>query len=93
MTTTRPPVGAILSVRLDPEIAEALDRHCALTGRTRSHVVQEQLAQYLVKQPDTTLSSLAEALLPPLPVGPARSEERPTRQQRFREHVRAKRRR
>jgi hypothetical protein len=88
MTTTR----TLLSVRLDPALAEALDRHCADSGETRSHVVQQSVAQYLVVQTGPTLGSLAEIHLPP---GPRRAARKPRarRQERFRQYVRAKRRR
>jgi hypothetical protein len=82
----------ILSVRLDPALAEALERHCAQTGQTRSLVVQESVAQYLVSQTGPTLGTLAEAVLPPAPRRAAR-KRRARRQQRFRDYVRAKRRR
>ena len=44
-----------LTVRLDPTLATALDRYCADTGTTKSHVVQESVAAYLLsaKQPPT----------------------------------------
>jgi hypothetical protein len=82
----------LLSVRLDPALAEALERHCAQTGETRSRVVQESVAQYLVSQTGPTLGSLAEAVLPPAPRRAARGA-RAGRQQRFRAYVSAKRRR
>jgi hypothetical protein len=88
MTKSQPP----LSVRLDPALAEALDRHCEQTGTTRSHVVQQGIAQYLVVQTGPTLGSLAEAVLPAAPKQAARAA-RPSRQQRFRDYVREKRRR
>lgn len=88
MTTAR----TLLSVRLDPALAEALERYCAETGQTRSHVVQQGMAQYLVAQAGPTLGSLAEAVLPPLSRHPPR-KTRPSRQQRFRDYVREKRRR
>lgn len=37
-----------LTVRLDPTLATALDRYCADTGTSKSHVVQESLAAYLI---------------------------------------------
>jgi hypothetical protein len=85
--TTRPP----LSIRLDPALAEALERHCAQTGATRSQVVQQSVAQYLVAHTGPTLASLAEAVLPPAPkrAGAVRAP----RQKRFRDYVREKRRR
>ncbi len=82
--------GTILSVRLDPALAAALERHCAQTGATRSRVVQQSMAQYLVAQSGPTLGELAEALLPPLAKRRARAA-RPSRQQRFRDYVRDKR--
>lgn len=83
---------SLLSVRLDPALSEALDRHCEATGATRSHVVQQGIAQYLVVQTGPTLGSLAEAVLPSIPKQAARGA-RPTRQRRFRDYVREKRRR
>jgi len=88
MTITRPP----LSIRLDPALADALERHCAQTGETRSRVVQQSVAQYLVVQSGPTLGGLAEAVLPPLVARRARKARAP-RQKRFREYVREKRRR
>jgi Ribbon-helix-helix protein, copG family len=83
---------ALLSVRLDPALAGALERHCAHTGETRSRVVQQSVAQYLVAHSGPTLGSLAETLLPPLPRRAA-SARRAPRQKRFRDYVREKRRR
>lgn len=37
-----------LTVRLDPTLATALDRYCIDTGTSKSHVVQESLAAYLI---------------------------------------------
>jgi predicted transcriptional regulator len=37
-----------LTVRLDDTLAQALERHCAATGATKSVVVQESLAVYLL---------------------------------------------
>lgn len=84
---------ALLSVRLDPELAEKLERYCAQTGATRSQVVQQSMAQYLVAQSGPTLGSLAEALLPPVPQGASPRRARAARQKRFRDYVREKRRR
>ena len=83
---------SLLSVRLDPALAEALDRHCEETGMSRSHVVQQGVAQYLVDQTGPTLGSLAEAVLPAAPKR-APSGVRVSRQRRFRDYVREKRRR
>ncbi len=88
MTASRHP----LSVRLDPELAEALERHCAQTGASRSRVVKQSVAQYLVARTGPTLSSLAEAILPPVS-GRAPHAARAPRQKRFRDYVREKRRR
>lgn len=88
MTTASP----LLSVRLDPALAEALDRHCAQTGASRSQVVKQSVAQYLVAQTGPTLSSLAEAVLPRGPKRVARAVRAP-RQKRFRDYLREKRRR
>lgn len=88
MTKQRAP----LSVRLDAALADALDRLCAQTGETRSAVVQQSVAQYLVEHSGPSLSGLAEALLPPLPSRPASARRAPARK-RFRDYVREKRRR
>ena len=78
-----------LSVRLDATLAKRLDRYCAETGATRSQVVKQSVAQYLVAQSGPTLGSLAEAVLPPLPKRPSTRPRRPARE-RFRDYVRAK---
>ncbi len=38
-----------LTVRLDPTLQAALEAHCASTGSSKSLVVQESLAAYLVQ--------------------------------------------
>ena len=43
-----------LTVRLDPALESALDRHCADRGVSKSLVVQESLAAYLLEQAPTT---------------------------------------
>lgn len=83
-------IGTMVSVRLDPALAAALERHCAQTGATRSRVVQQSMAQYLAAHSGPTLGELAEALLPALAKRPA-GAPRPPRQQRFRDYVRDKR--
>ncbi|MDP1912221.1 CopG family transcriptional regulator [Brevundimonas sp.] len=40
-----------LTVRLQPELASALELHCAERGVTKSLVVQEVLAEYLAQPP------------------------------------------
>jgi len=40
-----------LTVRLKPELETALELHCAERGVTKSLVVQEMLAEYLVRPP------------------------------------------
>ncbi len=45
-----------LTVRLDPALAAALERHCAERGATKSLVVQESLAAYLVAHPASGVS-------------------------------------
>ncbi len=88
MTKPHPP----LSVRLDAALAEALRRHCEQSGQTRSQAVQESIAQYLVDRTAPTLGSLAEELLPPIAARAPRRKSS-SRQKRFREYVREKRRR
>jgi hypothetical protein len=39
-----------LTVRLDPPLEAALERYCSATGTTKSLVVQESLARYLVAE-------------------------------------------
>lgn len=82
-----------ISVRLDPGLEVALDDFCARAGVTRSHAVQEGVAQYLATRQGPSLSSLAEDILPPLASAGTDHAPRPARQQRYREHVREKRRR
>lgn len=89
MTTPR----TLLSVRLDPSLAEALEEYCRDTGATRSSVVQEGITQYLVSRSGPSLSSFAEAILPPLAQVTATRSKRPARQERYRRYVREKRRR
>jgi hypothetical protein len=84
---------SVLSVRLDPHLAGLLERHCAQTGATRSQVVKQSVAQYLVTASGPTLGGLAEAVLPPPARRAARPRPRPARQKRFRDYVREKRRR
>jgi hypothetical protein len=81
----------MLSVRLDPALARALERHCAQTGASRSEVAKQGLAQYIVEHAGPTLGSLAEEVLP----APRRAPRatRGSRQKRYREYVREKRRR
>jgi metal-responsive CopG/Arc/MetJ family transcriptional regulator len=85
-------IPKLLSVRLDAGLAEALERHCAQTGATRSEVVKQSVAQYIVEHAGPTLGSLAEAVLPLAPKRAARAARAP-RQKRFRGYVREKRRR
>ena len=37
-----------LTVRLNPTLATALDQYCADNGTSKSHVVQESVAAYLI---------------------------------------------
>lgn len=53
----------MLSVRLSPPIEQALTAWCARQGVTKSHVVQEALADYL-------LAAKAHAEPPPSPAEP-----------------------
>lgn len=79
-------------MRLDPELAAALERHCAQTGASRSQVVQQSVAQYIAEHSGPTLGGLAEAVLPPAPARAATAARAP-RRKRYRDYVRAKRRR
>ena len=49
-----------LTVRLRPDIESALNQHCAERGVTKSLMVQEMLARYLV-QPDHAPAARAKA--------------------------------
>jgi hypothetical protein len=82
-----------ISVRLDAGIEAVLDSYCIRAGVTRSHAVNEGMAQYLASRVGPTLSSLAEQILPPMPPTAAEAMPRAPRQQRYRERVREKRRR
>jgi len=57
-----------LTVRLDAALEAALERHCAERGVTKSLVVQECLASYLVADRD---ARNADAARPPTVPGPA----------------------
>ena len=52
-----------LTVRLDPALESALDRHCADRGVSKSLVVQESLAVYLLagQQPAAQARTQAQA--------------------------------
>ena len=52
-----------LTVRLKPELESALELHCAERGVTKSLVVQEVLAEYLVR-PQAQRSSRRRAAAP-----------------------------
>jgi len=52
-----------LTVRLDPALESALDRYCAEHGVTKSLVVQECLASYLVEQPARKRTARAASAL------------------------------
>lgn len=84
---------APFSVRFGPALTEALARHCEQTGETRSQVVQQSVAQYLLAQSGQTLGSLAEAVLPPIAAAPPARKGRASHQKRYRDYVREKRRR
>lgn len=56
-----------LTVRLDPTLETALERHCANTGVSKSHVVQESLAAYLLQTAHTTVLSTAHDPARPSP--------------------------
>ena len=38
------------SLRLGPELEQALDRHCLETGETTSAVIRQSVAEYLVRR-------------------------------------------
>ena len=54
-----------LTVRLDATLATALDRYCADTGTTKSHVVQESVAAYLISALKPAATSGAKDLALP----------------------------
>lgn len=49
-----------LTVRLDGAIESALERHCAERGVTKSRVVQESLAAYLLNEASAKASAASE---------------------------------
>jgi hypothetical protein len=59
-----------LTVRLDDTLTAALERYCAATGATKSLVVQESLANYLLADQAKGASerSRGAAAQPPAPV-------------------------
>ena len=56
-----------LTVRLDPTLATALDRYCTATGTTKSHVVQESVAAFLVSASGRAAPRSAQTAAPPSP--------------------------
>lgn len=50
-----------LTVRLDPTLDTALERYCAATGSSKSLVVQESLAAYLVTRTQPAARAVAGA--------------------------------
>ena len=56
-----------LTVRLDPTLATALDGYCATTGTTKSHVVQESVAAYLIGAALSAAPSGEQVNTPPSP--------------------------
>ena len=61
-----------LTVRLDATLEAALERHCAVTGATKSLVVQESLASYLMADRARAASSprAGASAQPPATVSP-----------------------
>ena len=57
-----------LTVRFDETLSEALARHCAEHGVTKSRVVQESVAAYLLAQPVPHAVPARDA--PPVEPGP-----------------------
>jgi hypothetical protein len=60
-----------LTVRLKPEIESALELHCAERGVTKSLVVQEVLAEYLVRPQAKRSRRRAAAAPEAMPVQPS----------------------
>ncbi len=56
-----------LTVRLDSTLQAALERHCLSTGSSKSLVVQESLAVYLLGQPAPAAVRAAAAAASPRP--------------------------
>jgi hypothetical protein len=54
-------VAMTLTVRLPEPLDHALEDYCAAHGLTKSHVVQESLARYLVGQGDASAASAGKA--------------------------------
>jgi hypothetical protein len=65
-----------LTVRLKPELETALELHCAERGVTKSLVVQEVLAEYLVRPKARRSSGRAAATMPAEPSDNCKAFER-----------------
>ncbi len=57
-----------LTVRLDPPLEAALERYCTSTGVTKSLVVQESLARYLVAEQAQQVGRSVVDVTAPAPV-------------------------
>jgi hypothetical protein len=60
-----------LTVRLKPELETALELHCAERGVTKSLVVQEVLAEYLVRPPTKRNNRRPAAAAESMPAEPS----------------------
>ena len=65
-----------LTVRLDPALAAALERHCAERGATKSLVVQESLAAYLLAHPGVVAGPARAGASPPAATPPTSARYR-----------------
>ena len=78
-----------LSVRLDEELESRLNQYCRQTGVSKSHVLQQGVAEYLDAHALPTLHDMGKDLFPA--GGNGRGDASETHARRYREYVRAKR--
>jgi hypothetical protein len=78
-----------LSVRLNEELESRINEYCRQTGVSKSHVVQQGVAEYLDAHALPTLHEMGKDLFPT--GGNRRGDASETHARRYREYVRAKR--
>ena len=78
-----------LSVRLDKELESRINEYCRQTGASKSHVVQQGVAEYLDAHALPTLHDMGKGLF--AAGGDSRGDASETRAKRYRDYVRAKR--
>lgn len=78
-----------ISVRLDAELESRINEYCRQTGASKSHVVQQGVANYLDAHALPTLHDLGRDLFPA--GGNSSGHASEAHAKRYREYVRAKR--